>query len=325
MLSVIRRAFRRSRVWVRFQELRREGWANVWRRWRVAPGILRTPPVRTRPPEGGTPAGCEVHILVWDRDHLMGLWAAKTFYAAAGVDWPLFWHQGGPLSPKAAGRLRGHFPDSRLMTMDAADRAVNAALDAAGLAHLRAARAWAFMLRKLVDPVVFGRARHLLLLDTDVLFFARPAELLGAVAEASPVGVFNRDLKDWYTVTSEFARERFGIELPDRLNAGFGLVPRATIDLERADRWLAAAPELLSEPWLTEQTIQALFAGVNGVRFLSDAYRLSSEPGLTAADGRGLVAKHYVSHPRPLMFREGIPHVLRSGLLGSLRCRPCPG
>jgi len=75
---------------------------------------------------------------------------------------------------------------------------------------------------------------------------------------------------------------------------------------------------------LTEQTLQALYAGANGVRFLSDVYCLSSIPGLTTADGRGLIAKHYVSHPRPLMYREGIPHVLRSGLLENLRCRHSP-
>ena len=63
----------------------------------------------------------------------------------------------------------------------------------------------------------------------------------------------------------------------------------------------------------------------DGVQFLSNVYRLSTDAGLKTEDGRTLVAKHYVSHPRPLMFREGIPHVLRSGLLENLRCRRYPG
>jgi len=269
-------------------------------------------------------APCEVHILIWDRDHLAGLWAAKSFYSASGVDWPLFWHQGGALSATAAHPLRFHFPNSKLVTTTEADRAADAALGAADLGHLRAARTRAFMLRKLVDPVLVGRARHLLLLDSDVLFFGRPVELLDAVAADAPVGLFNRDEADWYTIARADARGRFGIELPERLNAGLGLVPRAGLDLARADRWLAAAPELLSDPWLTEQTLQALFAGASGVEFLPDTYRLSRTRGLTTADGRPLVAKHYVSHPRPLLFREGMPHLLRSKLLEDLRCRPSP-
>ena len=323
MKSLIRQIVRRSRTWVGFQELRREGWGNVIRRWRTAPKILRTRPVRTEPPEHADPAGCEVHVLVWDRDHLLGLWAAKSFYATAGVEWPLFWHQGGPLSARTADRLRAHFPDSRLVTADVADQTVNARLDALGFPNLRSARSQAFMLRKLVDPVLLGHSRYMLLLDTDVLFFAQPTELLDAVAGNSSVGVFNRDQKSWYTITPQLARERLGIELPERLNAGLGLVPRALLNLTRAEHWLAAAPELLSETWLTEQTIQALYAGLNGVRFLPETYVLSTEPGLATADGRGLVAKHYASHPRPLLFREGIPHVLRGGILENLPCRRC--
>ena len=242
MLNSIRRIVRSRAWWVRFQELRREGCINVLSRWRVERDILRTVPVRTDPTEGGASPECEVHILVWDRDHLMGLWAAKSFYASSGVNWPLFWHQGGSLSARAVDRLRQHFPDSRLVAMCAADRTVNAALDANGLTHLRAARTRAFMLRKLVDPVLLGRSPYLLLLDTDVLFFERPTELLDAIAFGKPVGVFNRDQKCWYTVSQEVARERFGIELPDRLNAGLGLVPRRSLDLDLADRWLGASP-----------------------------------------------------------------------------------
>jgi hypothetical protein len=181
------------------------------------------------------------------------------------------------------------------------------------------------MLRKLVDPVVFGRADRLLFLDSDVLFFAQPTELLDVAGDDGHVSVFNRDNTSWYTISPQLAQERLGIEMPECLNAGLGLVPRASLDLARADQWLEAVPELLAQTWLTEQTIQALYAGANGLRFLPDTYGLSREPGLTSATGRDLVAKHYVSHPRPHLFREGIPHVLRNGLLESLRCRVCPG
>lgn len=282
-------------------------------RWRISSKVLDTAPIRTRPPAGGDPA--EVHILLWERDHLEGMWAAKTFYSASGVDWPLYFHQGGRLSSRAIGRLRVHFPYAVLSLSATADRVVGEVLSRSGYTQLLAARERAFMLRKLIDPIVLGNAGHLLLMDTDVLFFATPTEILDAVEAKLGSALFNRDEASCYTITKKAARERLGVELPERVNAGLGLIPRAAISLSAAEHWLAAAPELLSETWLTEQTLQALYAGATGVGFLPETYRLSRGPGIKTSDGRPAIAKHYVSYPRPYFYQEGLRHVLRQKLL----------
>ena len=98
------------------------------------------------------------------------------------------------------------------------------------------------------------------------------------------------------------------------VNAGLGLVRRAGMDFDLAEQ-LLADPDIMSTPWLTEQTLQALLASKYGIGLLPPTYGLSTGPGLLTADGARLVAKHYPGHPRPWLYQEGIPHVLRSGLL----------
>jgi len=230
------------------------------------------------------------------------------------MNWPLFWHQGGPLSSRAMDYLQGHFPDSRIVRSADADQNVNAELGQRGLLNCQIGRAKAFMLRKLIDPYFYGYADHLLLLDTDVLFFSCPTELINAATDRVSVNLYNRDRGFWYNITPEAARDRYKIELLPQINAGLSLVRRRVIDLPLVDRFLAD-PDMLAKPWLTEQTIQALLGSRYGMQYLPETYGLSTGPGLSTSDGRPLICKHYPGHPRPYLYQEGMPRVLQSGLL----------
>jgi hypothetical protein len=273
---------------------------------------LKTAPIRTDPVNpDGPPPECEVHVLTWERDYISGLWAAKSFYRSAGVRWPLVWHETNTLSPTARRRLADHFPDSQLITSTEANDRVGRLLTERNLSHCATCRSKSFMLMKLIDCLVLSRARYLLLLDTDVLFFARPQELMDAVRTGDSVALFNRDSKTWYNLTPAVARERYGVDLVEEINAGLALIRREDWRLDLIDRFLAD-PDILSDPWLTEQTTQALMASQIGMRFLPPTYLCTVEPGLETPDGTPLVAKHYPGYPRPLFFREGIPHLLRS-------------
>jgi hypothetical protein len=314
-MTRLQRLLRKSPWWVSIRGAQQVGLRLTWDRWRLGRQILRTAPVRTDPSDpDGPPPDCEVHVLTWQRDYLNGLWAAKSFYRSSGVRWPLIWHESGTLSPTARQRLAEHFPDARLLTTKEADDRVGRILAEQGLTHCAAARSQSFMLMKLLDCLVLSRARYLLLLDTDVLFFAAPRELLDAVRTNAPPALFNRDSKNWYNLTAAAARERYDVELVERINAGLALIRRADWRLDWIDHYLSD-PDILSEPWLTEQTVQALMASRIGMAFLPPTYLCSVEAGLTAPDGVPLVAKHYPGHPRPLFYREGIPALVRAGFL----------
>jgi hypothetical protein len=262
---------------------------------------------------------CEVHILTWDRDWQMALWAAKSFYHFSTVDWPLVWHEGGSLHLKNREVLLKHFPQSTVLPAEQATRSVEAELLRGGYLRCLEARRRSFMLMKMIDCVVLSNAPRLLLLDSDVLFFRKPEELVQAGTSPTKVNLFNRDAGSWYTISHEAANERYGIDLIPELNAGLGVIRRESLPLTMMEYFLGD-PDILSEPWLTEQTLQALCGSKVGVRLLPDTYVVSQRPGLTTSEGCLLVAKHYAGSIRHRLYEEGMAHLIRTGFLEAQSC-----
>ena len=316
-VHALRGWLRRRPGWVYMRRLQKFGFLESFQRWRIRRRILQTRPIRTQPVTDH-PTACEVHILTWDGDWQMALWAAKSFYHFACIDWPLVWHEGGSLGHAARTNLERHFPESFVLTQDNANCLVEKELTQGGFLRCLEARRRSIMLLKMIDCLVLSRAERLLMLDSDILFFIRPEELLSAVAAQAPVNLFNRDGKTWYTVSPQAAKTRYGFTLIEQINAGLGLVRRKSLPLAMLEEFLAD-PDILTDPWLTEQTLQALCASKVGGELLPDTYLVSMEPGLTTADGRPLVAKHYPGFFRPYFYWEGIVHLIRQGFLDPVR------
>ena len=83
-------------------------------------------------------------------------------------------------------------------------------------------------------------------------------------------------------------------------------------------------PEVQSDMWLTEQTLQALCASRLGVQFLPDSYLVTGvyRPGLTDETGRILVSKHYSGTGRVSLCEEGMRQLVRQGFLKELSVLP---
>jgi hypothetical protein len=282
--------------------------------------IERTPAIATEPiPENGrasSPIG--VHLLANDTHVHHALWAAKSFYASAGVSFPLTIHLQGPRTRALADIFRRHFPAARLISQQAADIHVEPWLRDRGLHRLLQMRRKFFLLMKLVDLRLLARTPLVIYLDTDVLFFRHPGELVITPADiAATTHLFMRDDYDSYSITPEKAREDLGIDLAPRANAGIMRLVTDGIDLEACERFITH-PDLNNSDWHLEQTLHALNASAQGrISLLPKTYAMLS--GLK--EDPGLVARHYVSPIRPLLLNEGITHLLESGFVESLATR----
>ena len=307
MSDPLRRRLRRSPTWLALQEARREGLrAALTRRRRQRP-ILRTPPLRT------SAAGpVEVRVLTWRRDWINAIWALKSFYHFARVDWPLHIHDGG-LTPPQARALRRHFPDATLLDAAVADRRVEPILAARGLDRTLAYRRKNPSMRKLVDFHLLSTADRVLSIDSDIVFFRRPDLLVGRGLDM-PVNLYNRDCDYWYSLPLEQIASAFGLHPPPYINSGLALVRRETMDLSAVDGWLAH-PSLAEDPWVAEQTLHALLGAVHGVELLPAEYKVDTKPGLDAST----VCKHYPGFFRSGLYTEGMAHLAASGFLGMLR------
>jgi hypothetical protein len=308
----MRRWLRQRPGWIRFQELNREGWRRAWQRRRIQRLILNTPPVRTAPVDSSV-RRVEVRVLTWRRDWVDLLWALKSFYHFARVDYPLYIHDGGLQNPQID-QLRHHFPSATMVAAPQADALLEAALRQRCWPRCLAYRRRNVSTRKLFDFFLLSTAEYVLSIDSDILFFRRPEELLPSTG--NPPNRYNRDAAYWYSLSLDELQAACGIRPVPFINSGLSLVRRQSIDFARIEDWLAH-PGLFANTWVTEQTLHALCATIDGVELLPETYQV----GITAGLADDAVCKHYPSPPRPLLYSEGMPRLLRQGFLQALHGR----
>jgi hypothetical protein len=291
--AAFRARFRHHPAAIGLRAVRRAGWRGLLADAPLARRILATAPVRT---DGAAGAPVEVHLLCHRHDHLLAIWALKTFYHFSSAPLPLAIHLQGRVSRRLVERLRAHFPAAWIIPQAEADARVGEALQ--GLPRLLRARAANPICMKVTDFVVLGAAPRVLGVDSDVLFFAPPAALLAAAAGAG--SLFQRDLATRYTVSPGDARAWFGVEPAPRVNTGLMAFTRDPADLARCERYLSH-PGVAARSGVLEQTLHALCAAERGgpLAYLApDDYLISLEPG---GDYAPLVARHYAGSSRRMV------------------------
>lgn len=297
--SYLRTELRKRLWWIQFQELNREGWKDAFLRWRIQNGILATPPLHTSR-EGEV----EVRALTWRRDWKNLIWALKSFYHHAGRSYPLYIHDGG-LNLEGQAQLRKHFPDAYFPSRDDAEKEVSRVFTERKLHRCLAYRRKNTTTFKLFDFFAMSQAKTLISIDSDILFYQHPAELLDGQPGKN---VYNRDATYWYSMSLDELEQRFGIRPPSHINSGLARIDTCSIDFEAIDQWLAD-PKLFSDDWVTEQTLHALCSTRYGVELLPPEYVVSTvRGGLDTA-----VCKHYPGNKRPLLYQEGMPELVRRG------------
>ena len=292
----MRELLRRSNSWVMLRKARAEGFGRAFRRWRLWRQILDTAPLQT-----DTAGETEVRLMCYFFDYLCAIWSLKSFYRAAGVRYPLSIQIQGRAPARVRLTLERHFPNARIVSQQEADGRVNPQLEARGWLRLLEARRQNQYLQKLTDNVLLSGFRNVILLDSDVLFFRRPDELLDFTGRH----IFQQDQASNYLVENAA-----GVTVAPRLNAGLMKFQPAHISLARCDEYLADFPTY--QGWL-EQTLLALYASETGTaQLLPATYLISFDRSI---DPGTLVARHYAGPTRPLMTEEGMPWLIRNGLL----------
>ncbi len=269
--------------------LRTSYWREV-----VRPRILRTPPVT-----GTDDPRCEIHVLTSASDWLDLIWALKSFYRNSGRRYRLCVHDDGSLGAERMTALGAHFPQARVIARAGADAAVLPTLTAYPRCH--EFRRTNHLAPKVFDFAHYLTADRMMLLDSDVLFFAEPTALVSRIEDAGyRKNTVNGDVATAYTVEPATVRERTGVELIERFNSGLGLIHRDSLRLDWLEEFLAL-PGIIGHFWRIEQTLFALCSSRFGAELLPSEYNVR----LTGS-ADGLPSRHYVGAIRPLLYKEGV-------------------
>ena len=269
--------------------------------------IVRHRITSTEPIRDLTDTTCEIHVLTSSDDWLNLLWALKSFYWASGRQYALCIHDDGSLEDDHGATLQEHFPDASLIEREAADARVIPSLDEYPKA--KAFRQENHLAPKLFDFRAYLESDRMLLLDSDVLFFDEPTELLRRIEDPTyQKNSVNRDMDTAYTVDPVDVHAQFGFEPVPQFNSGLGLIHRDSLRLDWIEVFLEL-PDIRSHFWRIEQTLFALCSSRYGVELLPESYDVHLGKGI-----RGPV-RHYVGAVRHLMYDEGIRRLVASNML----------
>ena len=282
------------------------GFRTAYYRDRVRPRILKTAPV------GNTDdSSCEIHVLTSKEDWLNLVWASKSFYWTSGRQYALCIHDDGSLGAEESDALRRQFPVARLVGRAEADRRMEAMLkDFPRCSEFRFSN---HLAPKVFDFAAYLQSERMLLLDSDVLFFSEPTELLRRIEDPEyRLNTFNEDDETAYVVDPE--RVALGFALQPRINSGLAVIQPAAIRLDWIEEFLAIPGMLGGHFWRIEQTLFALCASRYGVELLPREYTVRLDAGINDSPMR-----HYVGAIRHLLYREGISRLVRCGMLATQR------
>lgn len=268
----------------------------------------------TRPMPCGETRGYEVHILTCERDRTMAFWALKSLYHYLGERPPLVVHDGGSLSDDSVRRFQEHFPGCTVVRAEQADA------DAGfqdSLKPLPLCELWRFrcdfqLAKKLFDFPSFSAEPFIIGIDSDLLFFRTPQEILECARAATPF--MSSDYQDAYEFDAP--------GLIPRLNTGLFGLRRDDFDFRLVETLLESAVEASParrfefwKGWLEQTMLAVLFSRSAGGRVLDlSRYQISS-----MLIGDETISQHFVNDgSRSAFFSWGLRRLDETGFLKAI-------
>jgi hypothetical protein len=256
----------------------------------------------------------ELHMLLHKARFLEGGWALYSFLHYAGQPFRVVIHSDGSLDTDCSEILSGLFPGVHIIPRAEADTTVNRVLKEQGLNNCIEFRRRHILGLKLIDPFVFCRTASYLLLDSDILTYSKPHEIIdpdfGSMGASTP-HLYSVDCWDGSYACSSKEFSAAGIKPAYRLNSGIVKIQRSGLSLERIERTISKL-DLLGRDhvnFYAEQTLFACELPCHGAVGLDpERYTICGDP-----DNGQIVTGHYCGDyfKKTLFYRKGIPRLAR--------------
>jgi hypothetical protein len=294
-----------GRLWWLLRRDLSRGWKASYHYYRTLPRIAEWSWSGSTAPLPKVP----VHVLTGANDWRLAAWMLASWFHFSERAWRIVIHDDGTLPEEGCELLRRLFPEVRFIPRVQADAAMAKVLKSFPFCHEY--RQMHPLALKIFDVPHFTEGENFLLLDSDVLFFNYPREIVDWALAGTAECWFNEDVEDSTLITAAEVREEFGFRLWQRVNSGLCLVHKPAIDLDFLDTALGQTSILRGKVWRIEQTLFALCAsrfGKGGL--LPKQYEVS----LGKRMNPDAIARHYVGAVRNRFHAEGL-QILRDQLL----------
>lgn len=252
----------------------------------------------------------EIHILLGKKHVGMSLWAIKSLLHWSGKAYSVVFHDDGSLTDKHIKTLNQHLPHSTVVRRSDADDLMAEKLAAFPNAYkyrfgrLGSTRphgqASVFSL-KLLDFSLLSKAKKILILDSDVLFFSPPKSIIDWVDNLSDkVCLYCFELyvpvRDVHNKITRFEKKP---AVPLGFNSGLICLNRSVFDLATLDEWLGANRELAETVYTFEQRAYNHLVKNSGMhRALPETYSFNYNNPECVATHFGIKSLFFKNLPR---------------------------
>lgn len=281
----------------------RRGFTYLFRRYLFASKILKTTLVLEKPINN---QDLSIHILTCHRDLTLTVWSLASFYQVMPVLGQLFIHNDGSLNGGDIALLKRFFPSAKLVKAnDFLTRYSDKLANFPTLAKFR--RQYNnFSFKKIIDPYFVSDKKFILILDSDILWFKPPVDLVAGIKGGGVNSLMQKNnvaiyasLKDGKAVAEKFAW----------FNAGIIFYNKENFDCQKLSDFFDSLD--------TTQPKNLHFADQLGhAHCLKNLLPLSEEKYIIGgAITNQVVAKHYTGPKRALFYLEGIDLIKKNLLL----------
>lgn len=277
----------------------------------------------SRPIPCGDTRGYEVHILTCERDRTMAFWALKSFYYYLGERPPLVVHDDGSLAQESLRLFYDHFPGCTVVRADQADAdsRLRESLKSLPLCELWRFRCDGQLAKKLFDFPCLSTEPFIVGIDSDILFFRKPFEILECSRASAPF--MSSDYQEAYEFDAMLVqRADQDFDLVPRLNSGlFGLRGDAfdfTLVEKLLEAWVDASPARRFQYWKgwLEQTMLACLFSRSGGRRVLDLSRYQISSMLLSDD---TISQHFVKDgSRSAFYHWGLRKLDEAGFVNAV-------
>jgi hypothetical protein len=248
----------------------------------------------------------EVHILVQKSDIWPLIWTLTSFLFHSGLRPKLVIHDDGSLDDKSCAILNSKFDNLEVIRRAFADKTINSEL---GGKYLEFRKRGHPLIFKLIDIVLLSRSAKVMVLDSDILFFNRPEDIINFVKGSAPCEALISGIPDTYAkfnISAKgdyLAKYRLPAKGVEYMNSGIILYDRAKVTKKMLFEYLDNCT-LPKEHYFVEMTGWNCLIGRLNFKFLPvDKYIIKGRIS------ENTVAKHFTSGRRQEMYAYGIDKV----------------
>jgi hypothetical protein len=253
-------------------------------------------------PEAPAPGMPELHFLTGRRFWHQTAFCLYTLQRHSGAVFHVHFHDDGSLEPRQADQLRTIFPASEVMFRGDSDGRVASLLPPDRFPTLHAERRRPYPNFLKLTDVHAGRSGWRLVLDSDMLFFRRPDQLLDwLAAPRRPLHML--DIGDAYGYPLASMNELAGANVRPRINVGFCGLDSTAIDWERLEYWARTLIARHGSGYYLEQALSAMLcAGSDPLALPARDYVVF--PSAQECEAPAAVLHHYVAGSKREYFRH---------------------